>query len=304
MADRYRDRWGNEYTSRRGDYQQDYGQRDFENYPEDFDRDYDYGRFSQGRDWDYGRRGSYYGRGFQGNYGQGYQGGYGQGYYGQGSQGGSGQGFQGGYGQGSYGQGFPGGYGRGYQGGSGQGYQGSYYGSQQGRFNRGYGGGSSYYGSDWDQGDFDTTPSASWSYTEIWLIPGPFTGRGPRNYQRSDDKIQDDINDRLTQHGQLDAGEINVQVNNGEVTLTGTVNSRRDKRMAEDVAESVSGVTDVHNQLRVQQQNQQTGQRTGQQMTSQTGQQMGQQMTSQTGQQSRMGQQQSMPQNPQGQQNK
>jgi hypothetical protein len=42
-------------------------------------------------------------------------------------------------------------------------------------------------------------------------------------------------------------------VANTEVTLTGTVNSREDKRRAEDIAESVSGVTNVENRLRVKQ---------------------------------------------------
>jgi DNA replicative helicase MCM subunit Mcm2 (Cdc46/Mcm family) len=44
---------------------------------------------------------------------------------------------------------------------------------------------------------------------------------------------------------------IEVAVTGGEVTLTGTVESRRMKRHAEDLAESVRGVRDVHNQLRV-----------------------------------------------------
>jgi hypothetical protein len=37
----------------------------------------------------------------------------------------------------------------------------------------------------------------------------------------------------------------------GEVTLTGSVSSRDQKRRAEDVAERISGVKDVTNQLRV-----------------------------------------------------
>src|SRR4030095_1968319 len=40
---------------------------------------------------------------------------------------------------------------------------------------------------------------------------------------------------------------------NAEVTLTGTVNTRDDKRLAEDIAESVSGVSNVENRLRVTQ---------------------------------------------------
>jgi hypothetical protein len=82
---------------------------------------------------------------------------------------------------------------------------------------------------------------------------GRFAGRGPRGWQRSDERIRDDINERLTDHPALDATEIQVQVNQGEVTLGGTVDERRAKRLAEDIAESVSGVKDVHNQLRVQQ---------------------------------------------------
>lgn len=86
------------------------------------------------------------------------------------------------------------------------------------------------------------------SYQE-WNVPGPHTGHGPKGYQRSDERIMEDICDRLTQHGQIDASDINVQVDKGEVTLQGTVPDRRMKRTAEDVAESVSGVWDVNNQL-------------------------------------------------------
>jgi osmotically-inducible protein OsmY len=76
-------------------------------------------------------------------------------------------------------------------------------------------------------------------------------GRGPRGYQRSDDRIRDDVCELLSRHGRIDAREIDVEVENGEVTLTGFVESRAVKRMAEDVAESAPGVRDVHNQIRV-----------------------------------------------------
>jgi osmotically-inducible protein OsmY len=42
-------------------------------------------------------------------------------------------------------------------------------------------------------------------------------------------------------------------VKDSEVTLSGTVDDRTDKRVAEDVAESVSGVKNVQNNLRVKQ---------------------------------------------------
>jgi Flp pilus assembly secretin CpaC len=81
---------------------------------------------------------------------------------------------------------------------------------------------------------------------------GRHAGRGPKNYKRSDDRIREDINEHLTHHPEVDATEIEVQVSNGEVTLTGTVEHRHAKRMAEDIAEGVSGVKEVHNQIRVQ----------------------------------------------------
>ena len=79
-----------------------------------------------------------------------------------------------------------------------------------------------------------------------------FRGRGPKGYKRSDDRIKEDVNDRLSE-GYLDASEIEVLVVNAEVTLSGSVNTRDDKRLAEDIAESVSGVSNVENRLRVTQ---------------------------------------------------
>jgi len=77
-----------------------------------------------------------------------------------------------------------------------------------------------------------------------------YRGRGPKGYRRSDERIKEDINDRLSE-GYLDASDIEVMVINAEVTLTGTVNSRADKRRAEDIAEDVNGVTNVENRIRV-----------------------------------------------------
>jgi osmotically-inducible protein OsmY len=79
---------------------------------------------------------------------------------------------------------------------------------------------------------------------------GLHTGKGPKGYRRSDDRIREDVCECLTRHGEVDASEVDVQVKDGEVTLTGTVPRRQDKRIAEDLAENVSGVKDVHNQLR------------------------------------------------------
>ena len=80
---------------------------------------------------------------------------------------------------------------------------------------------------------------------------GTYSGRGPKDYQRSDDRVREEICDCMTDDPLLDASEITVAVNNGEVILSGTVTSRDQKRRAEDVAERISGVKDVANQLRV-----------------------------------------------------
>ena len=81
---------------------------------------------------------------------------------------------------------------------------------------------------------------------------GRFTGRGPKGYVRSDERIREDVSDRLEQHGEIDASEIEVRVANGEVTLEGTVEDRRTKRLAEDIIETCPGVKQVHNRIRVQ----------------------------------------------------
>lgn len=77
-----------------------------------------------------------------------------------------------------------------------------------------------------------------------------FRGRGPKGYRRSDERIREDVNDRLTEHAHLDASDIEVSVKDGEVTLTGKVFDRTDKRLAEDVVEEVAGVKNVQNNLR------------------------------------------------------
>ena len=82
-----------------------------------------------------------------------------------------------------------------------------------------------------------------------------FRGRGPRNYTRSDDRIREDINDRLTYDFSIDASDIEVEVNGGEVVLTGNVRSRYEKRLAEDIAEDINGVSNVENRIRVNREN-------------------------------------------------
>lgn len=75
-------------------------------------------------------------------------------------------------------------------------------------------------------------------------------GKGPKGYVRSDERIREDICDRLSDDDEIDASEITVTVTKGEVRLEGSVADRYAKHRAEDIAESVSGVRDVSNHLR------------------------------------------------------
>ncbi len=79
---------------------------------------------------------------------------------------------------------------------------------------------------------------------------GVHRGKGPRGWQRRDQRIEEDINDLLTEDPYIDATEIEVRVNKGDVTLSGTVENRAMKRRVEDLAEDVSGVRNVENRLR------------------------------------------------------
>jgi osmotically-inducible protein OsmY len=80
---------------------------------------------------------------------------------------------------------------------------------------------------------------------------GGHRGKGPADYRRSQDRIREDICDRLTDDDRVDASNIRVQIDDDAVILSGTVSSREEKRRAEDLVESISGVRNVENRLRV-----------------------------------------------------
>lgn len=80
---------------------------------------------------------------------------------------------------------------------------------------------------------------------------GEHTGKGPKGYSRSDERIHDDVCEALTLHGEIDASDIDVKVHSGVVTLTGTVDARVTKRLAEEALERLSGVKEIINRLKV-----------------------------------------------------
>lgn len=80
-----------------------------------------------------------------------------------------------------------------------------------------------------------------------------YRGRGPKGWKRSDERIKDDVSDLLERHPYIDASEIEVDVRDGIVVLSGSVEDRRTKRMAEDSIEDLPGVKDVRNELSIDQ---------------------------------------------------
>ncbi|WP_437738866.1 BON domain-containing protein [Sorangium sp. So ce1335] len=61
----------------------------------------------------------------------------------------------------------------------------------------------------------------------------------------------------MSDHPDLDASDVEVKVQSGEVVLSGTVRERRFKHQLEALAERVSGVTEVRNEIRLYREQQQ-----------------------------------------------
>ncbi len=80
---------------------------------------------------------------------------------------------------------------------------------------------------------------------------GGFFGKGPKGYKRSDDRIKEEVCEALYRNYRVDASDIEVEVKEGIVTMSGSVDSRATKRSAEECVEHLSGVIDVHNRIRI-----------------------------------------------------
>lgn len=98
---------------------------------------------------------------------------------------------------------------------------------------------------------FESSASGRWDREDSRRSTSSFSGRGPKSYKRSDERIKEDVCEMLTRDHHIDADGIEVEVKEGEVTLSGSVPDRRMKHMAEDCAEGCYGVRDVTNNIRV-----------------------------------------------------
>ena len=74
---------------------------------------------------------------------------------------------------------------------------------------------------------------------------------GPRGYKRSDERLREEISERLTQAGDIDCSKVTVEVLGGRVVLEGTVPDRYMKHAIEELADAAPGVEDVENRIGV-----------------------------------------------------
>jgi hypothetical protein len=77
-----------------------------------------------------------------------------------------------------------------------------------------------------------------------------FAERGKKRVGPSDRVLWAVIVERLEDERRLDLSEVQVLVQDGEVTLNGTVKHKADKRRIEDIAD-IDGIQNVQNNLRV-----------------------------------------------------
>ena len=76
-------------------------------------------------------------------------------------------------------------------------------------------------------------------------------GKGPKGYRPTDERLRERVCERLTDDPFVDATDIEVSIANGEISLSGSAETRRMKYAVEDVVAEVPGVTAVHNSIRV-----------------------------------------------------
>jgi osmotically-inducible protein OsmY len=87
--------------------------------------------------------------------------------------------------------------------------------------------------------------------SDVQVVAGRHAGRPPAEGRRADVRIEQDVRRWLDGHGTLDARGIRVEVSDGEVILDGVVADQPSRRVAETIAESVSGVRRVTSRLGV-----------------------------------------------------
>jgi osmotically-inducible protein OsmY len=76
--------------------------------------------------------------------------------------------------------------------------------------------------------------------------------RGQRARRRPDETLAQEIREILANDPELDATDVEIEVEGGAVTLSGVVNESDAKLLAEELVETLPGVREVHNRIRVE----------------------------------------------------
>ncbi|MBV8743068.1 MAG: BON domain-containing protein, partial [Sinobacteraceae bacterium] len=137
---------------------------------------------------------------------------------------------------------------------------------------QGHGGGPSFTGgtfgnADWrsdspyfeeagiNRGYYEDAPGSSGGRRGEWHSAASRSARrypqGPKGYQRSDERLREDISERLMHSHHIDSSDVTVQVSGGKVLLEGTVPDRYMKHEIENICDAAPGVQDIENRLRV-----------------------------------------------------
>lgn len=96
-----------------------------------------------------------------------------------------------------------------------------------------------------------TEDGEAWVNDEEYSEQTDFVGVGPKNYKRSDDRIYEEVCEALMKDRNIDASTIGVKVEKRVVYLSGKVDSRHTKKLAEAIVENLPGVQDVRNELTI-----------------------------------------------------
>jgi hypothetical protein len=121
----------------------------------------------------------------------------------------------------------------------GQGYSNQGFGSE-GAANQGY------FGTDYHNRGYSYP-----RHPQQWGNQGGHRGKLPKNFAYSDDKLRERICEMLADHDLIDPSNVDIQVKSGEVTITGTIEDRHQKRLIDDMVQNVPGVQDVHLSIKV-----------------------------------------------------
>lgn len=121
----------------------------------------------------------------------------------------------------------------------------------RGSLRRNFSGPTNFHPEDYRATDYEGPDQNGFHRAHKPFSRGHYAGKGPRAFQKSDERLHELVCDFLTEAPDIDPTDVEVRVKSGVITLEGTVPTRWMKRITADAVESLPGVLDVHNNLQV-----------------------------------------------------